>query len=106
MSTVKFRIITLSATAAAIGAIGFATAPAASAHDHPTPIANVGAAVKYNTDHLQYEHLDQPLLGFGPAVADPYGWATGHLTPVILDTVALATTGHDTAGGDGSHHGH
>jgi hypothetical protein len=32
-----------------------------------------------NTDHLQYEHLDQPLLGFGPTIADPTGWATGHL---------------------------
>ena len=107
MSKNKFRPITVPVGLAVVAAIALASAPVASAHTHPTPLANVGKAVKYNTDHLQYEHLDQPLLGFGPTIANPTGWATGHLFPVILDTEALAVTGHDAAGGDGSGgHGH
>jgi hypothetical protein len=107
VSKIKFRLITVPAGLAVVGAIALAGAPAASAHTHPTPLANVGQAVKYNTDHLQYEHLDQPLVGFGPTIADPSGWTTGHLFPVILDTAALAVTGHDAAGGNGSGgHGH
>jgi len=106
MSISKARFLTFPAAVALVGGAALLSAPTASAHDHWTPIANVGAAVKYDTDHLQAEHLDQPLVGFGPAISDPQGWATGHLTPFVLDTAALAATGHDAAGGDGSGHQH
>ncbi|MGW6195571.1 hypothetical protein ACWF0M_05440 [Kribbella sp. NPDC055110] len=103
MSKYKARLLSVPAAIALVGGAALLTAPTASAHDHPTPVANVGAAIKYDTDHLQYEHLDQPLLGFGPTLKDPWAWTTGHLTPFVLDTAALAVTGHDAKGGDGSH---
>jgi hypothetical protein len=61
----------------------------------PPVLANLGAAGNHLLDHLQYEHLEAPLLGFGPAVQDPLGWVTGHLIPVAIDTATIATTGQD-----------
>jgi hypothetical protein len=57
---------------------------------NPQVLANAGAAANYVLDHLQYEHLDQPLLGFGPAVANPTEWLTQHFLPVVVTAVELA----------------
>ncbi|MBO0769693.1 MAG: hypothetical protein J2O48_13500 [Solirubrobacterales bacterium] len=61
----------------------------------PQVLANAGAAGNYFLDHLQYEHLDQPELGFGEAIANPGDWATHHLGGVALDTADLALTGQN-----------
>jgi hypothetical protein len=101
MSKLTVRIISLSATAAAVGTIGFAAAPAASAaptHKHPTPLSNVGDAVNYVTDDLQHNHLDQPLLGLGPTLHDPVGWTTGPGVTYVLDVVSIAVTGRKADG--------
>lgn len=84
----------------------FLGAPSASAHDHFTPVANVGDAVRYNTDHLQYAHLDQPLFGFGETVKNPVGWLSGHFVPIVLvNTPAIVATGHTADGGSPNEQG-
>jgi len=70
----------------------------------PIPlVSNIGDAAKIFTDHLQYEHLDQPLLGFGPAVQDPTGWVTGHLAPVFEHVIERAIAPRDDSGEHGYH---
>src|SRR5438128_2473801 len=72
------------------GSAAYADAPAhggSSADALPPVVANAGNAVKVVTDHLQYEHIDQPLLGFGPALEDPTGWLTGHVVPLVVEVV-------------------
>jgi hypothetical protein len=78
-----------------------ATAPDTPTADVPPVLANAGAAGNHLLEHLQHEHLDQPLLGFGPAIADPQGWATGHLIPVFVDAAYLALTGEEYGGYQG-----
>jgi hypothetical protein len=99
--------IALAGAPAASAAPAQSTAPASTPVDTssvlPIPIvSNLGDAAKIFTDHLQYEHLDQPLLGFGPAIEDPTGWATGHLAPVVEEVVEQAIAPR----GDSSGHSH
>ena len=57
--------------------------PAAASTGLPVSLANVGDAAGMLLSHLQYEHLTQPMLGLGPAIADPTGWLTGHVAPLV-----------------------
>ena len=66
------------------------TAPAAASTGLPVNLANVGDAADMLLSHLQYEHLTQPLLGLGPAIADPTGWVTGHVAPLVLEVAGTA----------------
>lgn len=81
-------------------ATGFAvlSAAPASAHEGPEPVGNAGDAVDYATEEAQHGHIDQPLVGLSPAVADPSGYVAGHVVPFTLNVVSIATTGHATDG--------
>jgi len=64
--------------------------PAAASTGLPVNLAHVGDAVDMLLTHVQEQHLTQPLLGFGPAIADPTGWVTGHVAPLVLDVAGTA----------------
>lgn len=82
MPNLKRRLLTIPLAGAAM-AIGFGllAAPAASAHEGPTPVANIGDAVDYGAHQVQ-AHLDAPMLGLNPAIADPLGYTGSHVFPV------------------------
>jgi hypothetical protein len=63
----------------------------ASAHDHPTPIANVGAVAAYATDQVQM-HVDDEALGLYPALANPFGYTTSHVVPVGVKSLVFPET--------------
>ena len=71
--------------------------PAAASTGLPVSLANVGDAAGMLLSHLQYEHLTQPMLGLGPAIADPGAWLTGHVAPLVLE-VAGTALGTDSGG--------
>jgi hypothetical protein len=112
----KTRALGLVASAALTVGAGVALASPASAHDvprleDPSPLnvaGNAGNGLDYFLNHLQHGHVEEPLLGFGPAVEDPVGWTGEHFLPIAIETVervgGIAPTdggGHD--GGDGGH---
>ena len=76
------------------------SAPVAAAPAIPPVLSNLGDATSMLLGHLQYEHLDKPFLGLGPAVADPLGWMTGHVAPLVLE-VAGTALGSGTGMGGG-----
>jgi hypothetical protein len=105
MPNLRSRLITVPLASIAL-AIGGATlaASTASAHEGPTPVANVGDAVSYGTEQVQM-HLDAPMLGLAPAIADPYGYTGSHVFPVGVNIVSYTLTGHAIAD-DGTGHEH
>jgi hypothetical protein len=107
MPNLRSRLITvpLASITLALGGAALA-ASTASAHDHPTPVANVGDAVQYATDQVQM-HVDEEALGLYPALQNPFGYATSHVVPVGVNVVSLTLTGHksvDDGTGDGHDH--
>ncbi|MBO0805913.1 MAG: hypothetical protein J2P25_22935 [Nocardiopsaceae bacterium] len=65
----------------------------------PQVLHNAALGSSFFLNHLQYEHLDQPYLGFGPAIQNPTYWFSNHFIPVALNTASLAATGHSASGG-------
>lgn len=105
MPNLKRRLLTIPLAGAAM-AIGFGllAAPAASAHEDPTPVANIGDAVDYGAHQVQ-AHLDAPMLGLNPAIADPLSYTGSHVFPVGVNIVSFTLTGHAIAD-DGTGHDH
>lgn len=107
MQKIRLRLVAVPlAGAAMVAGSAWISATSASAHDHPAPVANVGDSVEYATHQVQL-HLDAPRLGLDPAVADPYGYATGHVFGTSVNIVSYALTGHPAADdhtGDGHDH--
>lgn len=107
MPNLKRRLVTIPLAGAAM-AIGFGllAAPAASAHESPTPVANVGDAVDYATHQVQL-HLDAPMLGLNPAIDNPVGYTSSHVFPVGVNVVSYTLSGHaiadDHSGGGHDH---
>lgn len=97
MSNLKTRLLTipLAGAALAVGA-GFLATTTASAHESPTPVANVGDAVDYGTHQVQL-HLDAPMLGLNPAIDNPVGYTGSHVFPVGVNIVSYTLTGHAIA---------
>ncbi|MFF1820950.1 hypothetical protein ACFVWG_26840 [Kribbella sp. NPDC058245] len=101
----RLAIVPLASFALAVGAAAV-SATTASAHDHPTPIANVGVAAAYATNQVQL-HVDDEALGLYPALANPFGYTTSHVVPVGVNVVSLTLTGHKSVDdGTGHDHGH
>ena len=105
MPNFRTRLITvpLASVALAVGGAALA-AGTASAHEHPTPVANVGDAVQYATEQVQM-HVDDEALGLYPALANPLGYASSHVVPVGVNVVSLTLSGHKSVD-DGTGHGH
>ena len=107
MPNLRSRLITvpLASIALAIGGAALA-ASTASAHESPTPVANVGDAVGYGTHQVQL-HLDAPMLGLNPAIDNPIGYTGSHVFPTGVNIVSYTLTGHAIADdGTGSGHDH
>jgi hypothetical protein len=105
MPNLRSRLITvpLASIALALGGAALA-ASTASAHEHPTPVANVGDAVQYTTDQLQM-HVDDEALGLYPAVENPLGYTSSHVVPVGVNVLSLTLSGHKSVD-DGTGHEH
>lgn len=78
------------ASAATPSASASATASYGMSDGLPPVLGNLGDATDMLLNHLQYEHLNQPLLGLGPAIQDPTGWVTGHVAPLVLEVAGTA----------------
>lgn len=107
MSNLRSRLITvpLASVTLALGGAALA-ASTASAHESPTPVANVGDAVGYITHQTQL-HLDAPMLGLNPAIDNPIGYTGSHVLPFGVNVVSYTVTGHaiaDDGTGDGHDH--
>lgn len=87
------------------GGATLAVAPSASASTMqadsgiPPVLSNAGAGTSYLTGQLQ-EHLDSPYLGLEPAVASPLMYVTGHVIPVVENTLSLILTGQKAVADD------
>jgi hypothetical protein len=105
MPNLRSRLVTipLASITLALGGAALA-ATSASAHESPTPVANVGDAVQYGTHQVQM-HLDEPMLGLNPAIDNPVGYAGSHVFPVGVNVLSLTLTGHAIAD-DGTGHEH
>jgi hypothetical protein len=105
MPNLRSRLITvpLASITLALGGAALA-ASTASAHEHPTPVANVGDAIGYATTQVQM-HVDDEALGLYPALQNPLGYTTSHVIPVGVNVLSITTTGH-AAVDDGTGHGH
>lgn len=105
MPNLRTRLITvpLASITLAIGGAALA-ASTASAHESPTPVANIGDAVDYGTSQVQL-HLEDEMLGLNPAIDNPIGYTGSHVFPVGVNIVSYTLTGHAIAD-DGTGHGH
>jgi hypothetical protein len=105
MPNLRSRLITvpLASIALALGGAALA-ASTASAHEHPTPVENVGDAVQYTTHQVQM-HVDDEALGLYPALENPLGYTSSHVVPVGVNVLSLTLSGH-TSVDDGTGHEH
>lgn len=95
MNKRTFRWVGFAAAAATAAGLSLAIGSPASAHEveplpdpSPTNVAgNLGNGLDYALNEAQHGHIDQPLLGLGPAVEDPVGYTGTHVLPFTIEVV-------------------
>jgi hypothetical protein len=89
------RLLGMFSTAGIVIAAGVSLASPASAHEvppieNPDPLnvlSNTGNGLDFLLNNLQHGHVNAPLLGLAPAIANPVPYVTTHVIPVGIETV-------------------